>query len=63
MICCYTYTHIVVTWSAQDAWSSAPQKVTDLFVHDPLSSSGYPMIIYTHPIADNLTIKTFLVAR
>ena len=36
--------------------------VTDLFVHDPLSSSGYPMIIYTHPIADNLPIKT-LVAR
>ena len=34
--------------------------VTDLFVHDPLSSSSYPMIIYTNP--DNLPIKT-LVAR
>ena len=36
--------------------------VTDLFVRDPISSSGYPMIIYTHPIADNLPVKT-LVAR
>ena len=33
-----------------------------MFVHDPLSSSDYPMIIYTHPIADNLPIKT-LIAR
>ena len=33
-----------------------------LFAHDPLSSSGYPMIIYTHPVAGNLPIKA-LVAR
>ena len=38
-------------------------QLTDLFVHDPLSSSGYPTIIYTHPIADNLPIKKTLVAR
>ena len=35
--------------------------VTHLFVHDPLSSSGYP-IIYTHPVAGSSPIKT-LVAR
>ena len=29
------------------------------YKYDPLSSSGYPMIIYTHPVAD---IKA-LVAR
>ena len=32
--------------------------VTNLFAQDPISSSGYPMITYTHPIA-SLT----LVAR
>ena len=36
--------------------------VTDVCVHDHLSSLGYPMIIYTHPIVKNLPIKT-LVAR
>ena len=27
--------------------------VNILLAHDPLSSSGYPMITYTHPVADN----------
>ena len=38
--------------------------VTNLFVRDPLSSSGYPMIIYTRPVADNVcTCIKALVAR
>ena len=46
----HTYTELVVTWGAWDAYvpSNAPQ-LTDLFAHDLLSSSGYPMITYTHP--------------
>ena len=36
--------------------------VTNLFVHGPFLSSGYPKIIYTHPIANNLPIK-ILIAR
>ena len=52
-------------WGAWDAWLSAPQlcHVTDLFAHDPLSSSGYPMITYTHPLASNLSIKTSVARR
>ena len=41
-----------------DAWSSAPQLGTDLFLHDPLSSSGYPN---NHVSADNC--HKALVAR
>ena len=33
-----------------------------LAAYAPLLSSGYPMITYTHPVADNLRIKA-LVAR
>ena len=36
--------------------------VTILLAHDPLSSSAYPVIAYTHPVANNLPIKT-LVGR
>ena len=36
--------------------------LTILLAHNPLSSSGYPMITYTHPVANNFPIKT-LVAR
>ena len=41
-----------------DAWSSAPQlnNVTVVFAHETLSSSGYPMITYTHPVACYLPI-------
>ena len=30
--------------------------VSNLFAHDPLSSSGYLMITYAHPVASNLPI-------
>ena len=34
------------------------------FAHDPLSSSGYPLITYIHPIASNLLYNvTTMVAR
>ena len=33
----------------------------DLFAHDPLPSSGYPMITYAHPVASNLPIKLWLL--
>ena len=58
----HTYTHTNSSYNrgAQDAWSSA-HLVTDVF-YDPLSSSGYPMITYTNPVASNLPIKP-LVAR
>ena len=35
--------------------------VADLFAQDTLSSSGYPMITYTHLIASNVPIKFWLL--
>ena len=29
-----------------------------MLAHDPLSSSTYPMITHTHPVAGNFPIKT-----
>ena len=51
---------IIVLISAldHDAWSSAPQLGTDLFLHDPRSSSGYPN---NHVSVDNC--HKALVAR
>ena len=45
-----------------DQASHAPHvTLADLIVQSPLSSSGYPMIVYTHSPAGNLPVK-FLVA-
>ena len=38
----------IVLPTPRDAWSQLMLYVTDLFVHDSLSSSGYPVIIYTN---------------
>ena len=44
----HAYTHTIYIHTVDAWWCMV--KCTSLFV---LSSSGYPMIIYTHPIADN----------
>ena len=47
-VCMHINTHYryLTNWDAQDAWLNQCH-VIDLFVHDPLSSSGYPTIIVT----------------
>ena len=43
------YMYHDINWSARDAWlHECTQIYIMLFVHDPLSSSGYPMITYTN---------------
>ena len=34
--------------------------VTDLFAHDPLSSSGYPMVTHTHPLVKPLVARRLI---
>ena len=53
-----TMSHVV------NASHTHTHRVTDLFVHDLLTSSGYPMIIiyiYTHPVADNLSCANLAI--
>ena len=70
------YGNISITWFLWSDWCMCMQwipgpffhvgrglgtrLVTDLFAHNPLSSPGYPAIIYTHPVAGNLPIKTLV---
>ena len=71
----YTYTHMHMHMhmhSSQlgsrymgDAWPSASQLISCNWFVCPwhLSSSGYPMIIYTHSVANYLAIKTLGIAN
>ena len=64
----YTHTHssymtLIGVHEMHGRMHSNSCHVTDLFVRDPLSSSDYPMIVYTgtHPITDNLPKKPWLL--
>ena len=53
----------VPSWAAPGAWLSAPNDVIILYYVCPCppSSSGYPMIIYTQPITNNLPVQIYIL--
>ena len=58
----HTHTYPVVPVHSQSTLICMVKcTLTDLFTHDPLSSSGYPIFTYTNPIAGNLHTKTLQI--